>query len=88
LLQDLPDTLAGLASALSANDARLVERAAHRLRGAAFTVCAEPLAAAAAELELAARNIETARMQEAAGGLKARAAELTTELKAFMENEN
>jgi PAS domain S-box-containing protein len=88
LLQDLPDTLAGLASALSANDARLVERTAHRLRGAAFTVCAEPLAAAAAELELAARNADTARMQEAAGGLKARAAELTTELKAFMENEN
>jgi PAS domain S-box-containing protein len=88
LLQDLPDTLAGLASALAANDARLVERTAHRLRGAAFTVCAEPLAAAAAELELAARKAETAGMQEAAGGLEARAAELATELKAFMENEN
>jgi PAS domain S-box-containing protein len=88
LLQDLPDTLAGLESALSTNDARLVERTAHRLRGAAFTVCAEPLAAAAAELELAARNADPARMQEEVGELRARAAELTTELEAFMENDN
>jgi PAS domain S-box-containing protein len=88
LLQDLPDTLAGLESALSANDARLVERTAHRLRGAAFTVCAEPLAAAAAELELAARNAEFVRMQEGSGELRARAAELVTELEAFMENDN
>jgi PAS domain S-box-containing protein len=88
LLQDLPDTLAGLESALAANDARLVERTAHRLRGAALTVCAEPLAAAAAELELAARNAEFARMQEGVGELQARAAELATELKAFMENDN
>jgi PAS domain S-box-containing protein len=86
LLQDLPDTLAEFESALSADDARLVERTAHRLRGAAFTVCAEPLAAAAAELELAARNGDLTRMQERAGELQARAAELTTELEAFMEN--
>jgi PAS domain S-box-containing protein len=88
LLQDLPETLAGLESALAANDARQVERSAHRLRGAAFTVCAEPLAAAAAELELAARNAELARMQEGFGELQARAAELATELNAFMENDN
>jgi PAS domain S-box-containing protein len=87
LLQDLPDTLAGLESALSANDAHLVERAAHRLRGAAFTVCAEPLAAAAAGLELAARNADLAGMQEGVGALRARAAELATELEAFMEND-
>jgi PAS domain S-box-containing protein len=88
LLQDLPDTLAGLDAALAANDARLVERTAHRLRGAAFTVCAEPLAAAAAELELAARNAEFTRMQEGAGELHARAGELATELTAFMENDH
>jgi HPt (histidine-containing phosphotransfer) domain-containing protein len=88
LLQDLPGTLAELASALSANDARQVERTAHRLRGAAFTVCAEPLAAAAGDLELAARNADAARMQEGAGELQARAAELVTELEAFMENDN
>jgi CheY-like chemotaxis protein len=88
LLQDLPQALAELESALAADDARQIERTAHRLRGAAFTVCAEPLAAAAGELELAARNAESARMQEGVAQLQARAAELTTELKAFMENDN
>jgi CheY-like chemotaxis protein len=88
LLQDLPQALAELESALAANDARLVERTAHRLRGAAFTVCAEPLAAAASELEQAARNAGFARMQEGLDELQARAAELATELKAFMENDN
>jgi PAS domain S-box-containing protein len=88
LLDDLPDTLAGLGPALAARDARQVERTAHRLRGAAFTVCAEPLAAAAAELELAARNADPGRMREGVAVLQARAAELATELKAFMENDN
>jgi PAS domain S-box-containing protein len=88
LLDDLPDTLAGLEPALAARDARQVERTAHRLRGAAFTVCAEPLAAAAAELELAARNADPGRMREGVAVLQARAAELATELKAFMENDN
>jgi PAS domain S-box-containing protein len=88
LLQDLPDTLAGLGSALSANDVRLAERSAHRLRGAAYTVCAEPLAAAASELELAARSADPARIPKAFNELRARAAELTAELEAFMENEN
>ncbi|GGY00644.1 hypothetical protein GCM10007386_34420 [Pseudoduganella dura] len=88
LLRDLPDTLAALESALAADDARLVERTAHRLRGAAFTVCAEALAAAAGGLELAARNADLARMQEGVGALQARAAELATELNVFMENDN
>jgi PAS domain S-box-containing protein len=87
LLQDLPETLAALESALAANDARLVGRTAHRLRGAAFTVCAEPLAAAAAGLELAARDADPARMQEGVGELQARAAELAAELNAFMEED-
>jgi CheY-like chemotaxis protein len=87
LLQDLPDTLAALESALAADDARLLERTAHRLRGAAFTVCAEPLAAAAAGLELAARDADLGRMREAVAELQARAAELAAELNAFMEND-
>jgi CheY-like chemotaxis protein len=87
LLHDLPETLATLESALAADDARLVERTAHRLRGAAFTVCAEPLAAAAAVLELAARDADPARMHAGVGALRARAAELATELNAFMEND-
>ena len=87
MLQDLPPTLAALASALAAGDARQVERTAHRLHGAAFTVCAEPLAAAAAALELAARSADPARMPDAAAALRARAAELAGALNAFMENE-
>lgn len=87
MLQDLPSTLAALASALAAGDARQVERSAHRLHGAAFTVCAEPLAAAAAALELAARNADPARMRDEAAALQARAAELAGALNAFMENE-
>ena len=87
LLQDLPQTLVALDAALAADDASLVERTAHRLRGAAFTVCAEPLAAAAAGLELAARDADPARMQAGVGELQARAAELAAELNAFMEND-
>jgi hypothetical protein len=50
-------------------------------------VCAEPLAAAAAGLEQAARNADPAGMREGVAELQARAAELTTELTTFMENE-
>jgi PAS domain S-box-containing protein len=88
LLQDLPPTLAALESALAAGDLLAVERTAHRLRGAAFTVCAEPLAAAADTLEQSARNQEAARLDGAWRTLQARAAELNTELAAFTENEH
>jgi PAS domain S-box-containing protein len=88
LLQDLPPTLAALESALAAGDLRAVERTAHRLRGAAFTVCAEPLAAAADTLEQSARNQEAARLDGAWRTLQACAAELNTELAAFTENED
>jgi CheY-like chemotaxis protein/HPt (histidine-containing phosphotransfer) domain-containing protein len=88
LLQDLPPTLAALESALAARDLRTVERTAHRLRGAAFTVCAEPLAAAADTLEQNARNQEAGRLDGAWRALQARAAELNTELAAFTENED
>jgi CheY-like chemotaxis protein/nitrogen-specific signal transduction histidine kinase/HPt (histidine-containing phosphotransfer) domain-containing protein len=88
LLQDLPPTLAALESALAAGDLRAVERTAHRLRGAAFTVCAEPLAAAADTLEQGARNHASERLDGAWRTLQARAAELNTELAAFTENED
>jgi CheY-like chemotaxis protein/HPt (histidine-containing phosphotransfer) domain-containing protein len=88
LLQDLPPTLAGLESTLAASDLQAVERTAHRLRGAAFTVCAEPLAAAADILERTARNKESGRLDSAWRTLQARAAELSIELAAFTENEN
>jgi PAS domain S-box-containing protein len=86
-LQDLPAVLAQLQGAIAAGDARAVERSAHRLRGAAFTVSAEPLAAAAHGLELMGRNGQLAGVHGAAGELQQRAAELATELEAFMEND-
>jgi HPt (histidine-containing phosphotransfer) domain-containing protein len=86
-LQDLPAVLAELQGAIAAGDARAVERSAHRLRGAAFTVSAEPLAAAAHSLELMGRNGQLGGVHGAAGELQQRAAELATELEAFMEND-
>jgi PAS domain S-box-containing protein len=88
LVQDLPPTLAELESALAASDLRAVERTAHRLRGAAFTVCAEPLAAAAGTLEQTARNNDAGQLDGAWRALQARAAELAAGLTAFTENEN
>jgi two-component system sensor histidine kinase/response regulator len=86
-LQDLPAVLAELQAAIAAGDARAIERSAHRLRGAAFTVSAEPLAAAAHSLELMGRNGQLDDVHGAAGELQQRAAELATELEAFTEND-
>ncbi|QOL49063.1 PAS domain S-box protein [Massilia litorea] len=86
-LQDLPDSLAELQLAIAAGDMRAIERLAHRLRGAAFTVSAEPLAEAANRLEQIGKNREPGRVQEAVRDLQARAAELTTELAQLTEKD-
>ncbi|MDB5792877.1 MAG: rpfC [Massilia sp.] len=86
-LQDLPDSLAELQLAIAAGDMRAIERLAHRLRGAAFTVSAAPLAEAAYRLEQTGRNKEPERLQEAVRELQARAAELTTELAQLAEKD-
>ncbi|MCW2763906.1 MAG: Histidine kinase, partial [Marmoricola sp.] len=86
-LEDLPHALADLQLAIDAGDMRAIERLAHRLRGAAFTVSAEPLAEAANQLEQIGKNQELDRVQEAASQLQARAAELVTELIALTEND-
>ncbi|MDB5948509.1 MAG: sensor protein, partial [Massilia sp.] len=86
-LQDLPNSLADLQLAIAAGDARGIERLAHRLRGAAFTVSAEPLAEAAHKLEQIGKRKEFDRVQEAARELQARAVELATELATLTEND-
>jgi PAS domain S-box-containing protein len=86
-LEDMPNALADLQLAIDAGDMRAIERLAHRLRGAAFTVSAEPLAEAANQLEQIGKNQELDRVQEAASQLQARAAELVTELIALTEND-
>jgi PAS domain S-box-containing protein len=86
-LQDLPVVLAELQGAVAAGDARAVERSAHRLRGAAFTVSAAPLAEAANSLELMGRNGQLEDVHAATSELQQRAAELATELEEFTEND-
>jgi PAS domain S-box-containing protein len=88
LLQDMPNALGAIRSALADADAGGVERAAHRLRGAAFIVSAEPLAEAAHLLEQLGRSQQFERMAQAAAALEAGAAELATDLKAFTEDIN
>jgi PAS domain S-box-containing protein len=86
-LEDLPNALADLQLAIDAGDMRAIERLAHRLRGAAFTVSAEPLAEAANQLEQIGKNQELDRVQEAASHVQARAAELAIELAVLTEND-
>lgn len=50
-LQDLPDNFDALREALQAGDAQALERAAHRLKGAASTLSADALASRAAQIE-------------------------------------
>ncbi|MDB5842085.1 MAG: hypothetical protein JWQ23_4037 [Herminiimonas sp.] len=88
LLQDLPDAVAEIRAAVDADDAVQVERAAHRLRGAAVTVSAEPLADAAYKLEQAGRDNAADGMQKAALEVESRAAELAAALEAFTGNTN
>jgi CheY-like chemotaxis protein len=88
LLQDLPNALGAIRAAIEAGDAHVLEREAHRLRGAAFTVSAEPLAEAAHQLEQTGRNQEFDRMPQAAAELEARAAELAIDLQAFLRSDN
>jgi PAS domain S-box-containing protein len=88
LLQDLPNALGAIRAAVEAGDAHALERAAHRLRGAAFTVGAEPLAEAAHQLEQTGRNQQFDRLPQAAAELEARAAELAIDLQAFLRSDS
>jgi PAS domain S-box-containing protein len=87
-LQELPDALADIQSAVAAGEARRIERAAHRLKGAAFAVGATPLSAAADKLEHLGRNAELVDLAQAASELHARATEAATALAAFAGNDD
>jgi PAS domain S-box-containing protein len=82
-LHDLPETLAEIDAAVTASDAAQVEQSAHRLKGVAMTLSAEPVAQAARKLEYLARDYDIAPMRAALDELLARAAELAIELKAL-----
>ncbi len=76
--------MAGILEAVTAGDALQLERSAHRLKGAAMTMNATPVAEAAAKLEQVVRRGELAGMHEAFRALETHAAELTTELEALI----
>jgi two-component system sensor histidine kinase/response regulator len=83
-LQAMPESLADIDTAVALNDATKLAQAAHRLRGAAVTICAEPMALAAKKLEQIGTRNESDRARETFRELQARASELISELEAFV----
>ena len=83
-LQEMPPTMADVRAAVAADDAVRLESSSHRLKGAAITMSATPVAEAAARLEKIARRGEVAGFREAFHALERHAAELTAELEALI----
>jgi two-component system sensor histidine kinase/response regulator len=83
-LQEMPHTMADILAAVTARDALQLERTAHRLKGAAITLNAMPVAEAAAKLEQLARRGELAEVDEAFHVFEIHAAELIAELEALI----
>ncbi|MDB5795669.1 MAG: domain S-box [Noviherbaspirillum sp.] len=84
-MQDLPGALAEIEEATATGDAHRLARSAHRLKGAAVTLSAGPVAEIAQELEKMGDNNDMAAVQEAIRELEGRAATLAAELTAYME---
>ncbi len=85
-MQDLPNALTEIHAAVTDNDPQRIERAAHRLRGAAITLSADGLAQTAEELGHIARNNRLDQLPQTVQELDARAVELVAELNVFLEN--
>jgi CheY-like chemotaxis protein len=90
-LQEMPVAMADFRAAISTNDAHRLERAAHRLKGAAGTLSAKRLADAAARLERAARagdgGSNADGMDEAFRAVEELAVELVSELELLINGE-
>ncbi|WON75132.1 response regulator [Nitrosospira sp. Is2] len=86
-LQELPPTLANIRASVITGDNAEMERSVHRLKGAASTISAQPLADIAARLEQLATTSGSPNIDEAFGELQARAAELVSELELFIAGE-
>jgi len=85
-LRELPASLAELDDAVARGDAGHVERVAHRLRGSATTLSADPLAHATGKLEQCARRGELAAMPDLMEQLRERAADAVAGMNAAMES--
>ena len=79
--------MANIQAAMIGRDAALLESSAHRLKGAASTMSAQPVAEAAAKLEQVARRGELDGIDETFRALETHAAELASELEAFINSE-
>ena len=85
LLQDMPHALADIDTAVTNRDAQLLERTAHRLRGASSTVCAEAVACAVGQLEELSRAAAFDVIPQVVLGLHRQAAELLLVMKNYLE---
>lgn len=83
-LEETPNTMADILTAVTAGDALQLARLTHRLKGAAITMSASPVADTAAKLEQIARKGELSGIDEAFHALETHVAELTIELEALI----
>lgn len=83
-LQEIPNTMADILTAVTAGDALQLARLTHRLKGAAATMSASLVADTAAKLEQIARKGELSGIDEALRALETHVAELTIELEALI----
>lgn len=87
-LQEIPLTLADIREAAGTGDLNLVAHSAHRLKGAASTISAQPVADAAAKLEQIAKTGEIDGVYACFDELRALAEGLTAELEAFINGDS
>lgn len=79
-LADYPRALGEIREAIASGDAKRLEREAHGLKGAAANFGAEPVVAAALELELMGRKGETGGAEAGLASLEALLNQLREEL--------
>jgi HPt (histidine-containing phosphotransfer) domain-containing protein len=82
-LRDLTGALSDIDLAAAAGDGPRLERTSHRLKGAAITLSAAPVAQTAEQLEKFGRDKDFAQVPDTFRLLKAQAQELAAELQAL-----
>ena len=85
LVQDLPQTLAEIDTAIANNDAEQLERTAHRMHGAVSTICADAVTEVVTRIEYLGRAKTLAAAPLAAEHLHLQVADLLSEMHLFLE---
>jgi CheY-like chemotaxis protein len=83
-LQEMSSTMAGIREAVATGNLEQVASFSHRLKGAASTISAKPVADAASELEQIAKTGRHQSMNAALDALQTLATALSTDLEAFI----